>query len=131
MVLRKRALAPFTIIIACLVGLTALPSAQRAAHPTRILVLDALPPDSPTRGPFLERMSTTLRSELPPPVEVYVEFLDLDRFPDPTQTPRLTRYLGEKYGGFGIDVVIAVGSVALQFATEQPRTRTSPPPSMA
>ena len=92
-------------------------------RPTRVLLLYGLAPDSPTAAPFIERLRTTIRTELPPPVELYVEFLDLDRFPDPKESPRLARYLGDKYGGFGIDIVIAAGSVALQFATEQLRGR--------
>ena len=109
------------VVIACLAFRLPTPSAQPAVRPTRILLLYGLAPDAPTAPPFIERLRTTIRTELPPPVEFYVEYLDLDRFPDPKQTPRLARYLGDKYGGFGIDVVIAAGSVALQFATEQLR----------
>ena len=111
------------IVIACLGVPTAFPSAQPAVRPTRVLLLYGLAPDSPTAAQFIERLRSTIRTELPPLVELYVEFLDIDRFPDRKESARLARYLGDKYGGFGIDVVIAAGSVALQFATDQLRGR--------
>jgi C4-dicarboxylate-specific signal transduction histidine kinase len=123
MVRGERVLVRVAAVIACLASWTAFASAQQAARPTRVLVLYGIAPDSPTSAPYIERLRATIRSELPPPVEFYVEYLDLDRFPDSKQSPRLARYLGNKYGGFGIDIVIAVGSVALQFATEQLRDR--------
>jgi hypothetical protein len=105
------------VLATCLALPTAHPVAQPIVRPTRVLLLYSLAPDSPTAAPFIDRLRTTVRSELPPPVQVFAEFLDLDRFPDPKQAPRLARYLGDKYGKFGIDIVIATGSVALQFAT--------------
>jgi C4-dicarboxylate-specific signal transduction histidine kinase len=123
MVRYKKMLMYVAVVIACLAILTAFGAAQQAARPTRILLLYSLAPDSPTAPAFIERLRTAVRTELPPPLELYVEFLDLDRFPDPNQSPRLARYLGDKYGGFGVDVVIAAGAAALQFATHQLRER--------
>ena len=123
MVRRSRALVRVAVVIVCLGVPTAFPSAQPAVRPTRILVLYGIAPDAPAAPALIERLRTTIRTELPPPVEFYVEYLDLDRFPDPKETQRLSRFLGEKYGRFGIDIVIAAGSVALQFATEQLREK--------
>lgn len=95
--------------------------AQTPAEPNRILVLYAPAPDSPTAAPFIERLRATMRTELARPVEFYEEFLDLDRFPDAARRQQLTRYFNDKYRGFRLDVVIAVGSVALQFATNELR----------
>src|SRR4051812_4707330 len=123
MVLGVRTLARVAFATACLVVPTALASAQSAVRPTRVLLLYGHAADAPAAPPFIERLRATLHSELPPPVELYVEYLDLDRLPDQTQSPRLGRYLGDKYGNFGVDVVVAAGSVALRFATEQLRGR--------
>ena len=130
-----RLLIRLAVAIGCLAIPTALGLAQLTerpatlaserlnGRPTRVLVLYSLAPDSPTAAVFIERLRTTMRAELPEPIEFYVEFLDLDRFPVPKQEPRLAEYLGEKYGGFGVDVVIAVGSPALEFSTKQLRQR--------
>ena len=68
---------------------------------------------------FIERFRTTVRSEMPPPVEFYEEFLDFDRFPAPRRWPLLARYFNDKYNGFRFDLILCVGSVALRFATQQ------------
>ena len=108
-------------VVACLGALSARATAQAVARPTRILLLYAPAPDSPTAAMFIERFRTTVRTELPPPVEFYEEFLDFDRFQTPDRWPLLTRYFRDKYKGFPIDLVVCVGSVALRFETEQLR----------
>jgi len=123
MVRGERVRVRMAVVIACLATLAAVASPQQAVRPTRVLLLFALAPDSPTSAPLIERLRTTIRNELPAPVEFYIEYVDVDRFPDPKQSARLDRYLDDKYSGFGIDLVIAAGSVALQFATEELRDR--------
>jgi C4-dicarboxylate-specific signal transduction histidine kinase len=63
-----------------------------------------------------------MRTELGPPVEFYEEFLDFDRFPNPERRQQLARYFSDKFRGFNLDVVIAVGSVALGFTTNELRS---------
>lgn len=86
----------------------------------RILILYGLPPDAPAVSVFTQRLRETVRDETPSPVEFYEEYLDLDRFPG--RIPQLGRYFAEKYGELRVDAVIAVGSIALHFATEQLET---------
>jgi len=91
--------------------------AQSARQPVRLLMLYGLPPDAPVVSVFTQRLRQTLRDETTSPVEFYEEYLDLDRFPG--RTTQLARYFAEKYRGVHIDAIVAVGSIALHFATEQ------------
>ena len=68
---------------------------------------------------FTQQLRRTVRNETPVPVEFFEEYLDFDRFPG--RTSQLTTYFSEKYSGLRIDAIVAVGSVALRFATEQLR----------
>src|SRR3954466_14175456 len=52
-------------------------------------------------------------------VEIYSEYLDLDRFPGPNRLPQLARYFAEKYQGSRPDAIVTEGARALQFATER------------
>ena len=85
-------------------------------RPTRILILYALAPESPTSAVFLARLRTTLRAELGAPVEFFEEFVDLDRFATPEGWAYFARFYGEKYRGHPPDLVVAIGLVALEFA---------------
>jgi PAS domain S-box-containing protein len=51
-------------------------------------------------------------------MEVFSEFLQRERFPDPEQEARMAAFLGEKYAGHPIDVVITTGSSALDFMVQ-------------
>jgi signal transduction histidine kinase len=91
--------------------------AQTARPPVRILMLYGLPPDAPAVSVFTQRLRETVRDEASSPVEFYEEYLDLDRFPG--RTPQLARYFAEKYRELRVDAIVAVGSMALHFATKQ------------
>ena len=68
---------------------------------------------------FTQRLRVTVESELPLSVEFYQESLDLDRFRGGDRLSDLQAYFEQKYRGFGIDVLVPVGSRALKFAVEQ------------
>src|SRR4051794_1886215 len=92
----ERLLAHLALAIACLAIQPSLARTQPAVHTTRILVLYALAPDAPAAPPLIERLRTTIHSQVPAPVEMYVEYLDLDRFPDAREAARLGRFLNDK-----------------------------------
>lgn len=119
--LDRRVLLAITAVAVGLCGSAAHAGAQAVPSPSRILLLYAPAPDSPTAAMFIERFRSTVRAEMPPPVEFYEEFLDLDRFPGTDRWPLLTRYFSDKYTGYRIDLIVCVGSVALRFATDQLR----------
>ena len=99
-------------------GIASAPArAQTARLPVRMLMLYGLAPDAPAVSVFTQRLRETVRDETTSPLEFYEEYLDLDRFPG--RTPQLARYFAEKYRALRVDAIVAVGSMALHFATEQ------------
>ncbi|HEX4468412.1 MAG TPA: hypothetical protein VH080_02710, partial [Gemmatimonadaceae bacterium] len=94
--------------------------AQLAPEPVRILLLFGLPPEAPSVAIFTQQLRHTVRNEIAVPVEFYEEFLDFDRFSG--RTPQLAIYFSDKYRSIRIDAIVAVGSVALRFATERLRS---------
>jgi signal transduction histidine kinase len=67
---------------------------------------------------FTQRLRATVQRELASPLEFYQEALDLDRFSSRERAKPLERYFADKYRGFGIDVVVPVGTRALRFAID-------------
>jgi signal transduction histidine kinase len=66
---------------------------------------------------FSQRLRLTVQ-ELVSPVEFFQEALDLERFAGRDRSS-LTEYFDDKYRGFGIDVVVPIGTRALQFAVDE------------
>lgn len=98
---------------ACLVlAATAQTAAQPEPPPTRITALWHPAGCSCDRG-FTQRLRSTISDSLTAHVEFYEEFLDLDRFSAPSRQPQLGRYFADKYAGFRLDAVVAVGTPAL------------------
>lgn len=113
-----------TFAAALAVGLCALapPSAgQHQMRPTRVLVLYQQQPETQPMLEFGEQLRRTLRADFKSPIEFYQEPLDFDRFAGRQDSSPLASYFEDKYRQFGIDVVVPVGSRALQFAVERLR----------
>jgi hypothetical protein len=117
--MRRTIALSVAILMACVAIPTTRTAAQGAPRSTRILIVYTWAPESPMAWQFIERFRTTVRSELPPPVEFYEEHLDLDRFATPAQWSLLSRYLGQKYRNFSIDLIVPVGPAALPFTTQE------------
>jgi signal transduction histidine kinase len=64
-----------------------------------------------TDGAFRRALAATLGEK----VDVYTEFLDIQRFPEPKQQDRLAAYLHDKFAGRPIDLVVAGGSPSIRF----------------
>lgn len=109
------ALAAVTLTLA----LAPAAAAQVTGRPTRVLVLYQQQLETQPMLEFTQPLRLTVREELGAPVEFYQEALDIDRFAGREGSSPLTRYLEDKYRGFGIDVVVPVGGRALRFAVDQ------------
>ena len=94
-------------------------TAQRAARPTRVLVIYQQQAETQPMLEFAQRLRMTVTRELGGPVEFYQEALDFDRFTGLEQSSPLANYLADKYRQFGVDVVVPVGGRALKFAVDQ------------
>ena len=110
------------LVTAFVLFLCVLPSnatAQRAGHPTRVLVLYQQQAETQPMLDFTQQLRLTITKELGSPVEFYQEALDFDRFAGREQSSPLVDYFNDKYRRFGIDIVVPVGGRALRFAVDQ------------
>jgi signal transduction histidine kinase len=94
-------------------------SAAEEARPRSMLVLD----QSDVRAPFYYEVFSRLRAVVNagsgPPVTIYAESLDLNRFNGPGYEEGLQRHFQSKYRDKPIGVVVPIGSAALDYAMRQ------------
>jgi signal transduction histidine kinase len=84
-----------------------------------VLILYGHDPNAPGVVAFTNGLQSVIRAELPEPIELYNEVLDLDRFSDPSILEPIARYLDEKYRTVAFDAIVTEGSLALEFTTER------------
>ena len=113
---RTRLVTAFVLFL-CVLAPNA--TAQRAGHPTRVLVLYQQQAETQPMLEFTQQLRLTITKELGSPVEFYQEALDFDRFAGREQSSPLVDYFNDKYRRFGIDIVVPVGGRALRFAVAQ------------
>jgi C4-dicarboxylate-specific signal transduction histidine kinase len=97
-------------------ALTTSAFAQPIQETTRILMIYAHDPNAPGVASFAGQLKGVVRAQIPTGLEIYDEYLDLGRFPDPIRSPQLARYFAEKYRSFTPDAIVAAGAQALRFA---------------
>ena len=93
--------------------------AEPPGQPGRLLLVYGIAPELPEVASFTKQLRLAMRSEVARPVEFYPEYLDLDRFPG--RVPELADYFDDKYRGYRIDVIVAIGAAALRFSSENLR----------
>jgi PAS domain S-box-containing protein len=106
------------IICACLALVLFARQAIASDDAKRVLILSEGESNLPAATNIGTIMRETLRSKLPTGLIIYSEFLDVDRFPEPSHDARMATFLGEKYTGIPINLVIANGPRALDFMLE-------------
>lgn len=86
--------------------------------PRSILILE----QSDSRSPFYAAIYSGLQSQVnanpTSPVIIYVENLDLSRFPGPEYEQSLRTHLKVKYRSISLGVIVTVGPVALKYALQ-------------
>ncbi|HXT14254.1 MAG TPA: ATP-binding protein [Gemmatimonadaceae bacterium] len=95
--------------------------AQHAVRQTHVLILYQQQAETRPMVEFGQQLRRALRVELGSPVQFYQEALDFDRFTGREHSSPLKNYFDDKYGRFGIDVIVPVGSRALRFAIDHLR----------
>lgn len=99
------------------VAVSDLAAAQPVPRGTvRILVLYGIEPELPVTSAFTRELRSGVTHAIPTHIEFYAEYLDMDRFSDADRSGQLAGYFAEKYKGFRLDAIVAVGGQALQFA---------------
>jgi signal transduction histidine kinase len=119
-VLFMRLIERGTILMALLLSSAAAPlHARPVQQATKILIVYAHDANAPGLVAFADQLKSQLREEIPAGLEIYDEFLDLDRFHDPDRSLQLARYFAEKYQEFRPDAIVAEGAQALRFVTDR------------
>lgn len=91
-----------------------LPAAQ-AASPRTVLAVYCSAEEVPANRARDEAIRRALRSRPHEPVEYFAEYLESDRVPEREASLALREYIGRKYRGQRIDLVLAITDAALQF----------------
>lgn len=92
--------------------------AQGRDRPARVLLVFQQQAETSPMLDFSRSLRTAIRDELRSPVEFFQESLDLDRFAGSEHSLGLDEYFRKKYRGFDVDVIVAVGTRALEFAVD-------------
>src|SRR5688572_1869554 len=99
--------------------LAPVPSFAAQTLPRSILILE----QSDVRSPFYAAIYSGLLSEVNAsansPVTIYVENLDLSRFPRPEYEQSLRAHLEVKYRDIPLGTILTVGPVALKYVLER------------
>ena len=82
----------------------------------RVLLLHQELGSRPFRARFNATFVDTMRSESAMPVDIYEEAIEPERFGTGDQPRLITTYLKDKYASRPIDVLVVVGTRALEFA---------------
>src|SRR5258708_20533001 len=83
--------------------------------PRSVLILEQSNPNLPSYVEFSSGFSASLNASSASAVDVYIESLDINRFGSAEYEEVLGRYLHEKYRTKPIGVIVAVGTLALEF----------------
>jgi signal transduction histidine kinase len=89
--------------------------ARALDKPRRVLILSAYNYTFPAATQVIDGVQTRLRERAPTQIAIDAEFLDLVRVADPAHELNTATFLQEKYARTPPDVVIVVGTAALQF----------------
>ena len=127
--IRRLKPAIWRLVGVCLVlGLCSLAVVARTVDAKRVLILHSNQSVLPATVTADDAIRRELRSGTMAPLEVFSEFLDKERFPEPEQDSRMAAFLAEKYATRRIDVVIATGLPALDFLVQRRRSQFSGAP---
>lgn len=92
---------------------------QAVAGPNkRILILYENQATLPAVVQVAAGLRESMLANMPLDMEIYSEYLDTDRFPDPANVIRIADYLISKYASIRFDMVLAGGPGALRFALD-------------
>lgn len=109
-----------TLLIIC--GFLTLSTCAAAEGVKRVVLLSESESDLPAAVAMEAGIRDTLRTKFPSGLEIYSEYLDLDRFSDPALDANTATYLERKYASTPVDIVIAVGPRALAFSLQHRAT---------
>jgi PAS domain S-box-containing protein len=105
------------VIVALLFPIVAEPAAAQNA-PQRIFLLEGLTATQPAGLRTLEAFQNQLKEKGGRNIEVFIDFLELGRFPGEAHRKRTAQYLSEKYSDRRPDLLVPISRGALDFVME-------------
>jgi PAS domain S-box-containing protein len=115
---RESALRRFALLLAmCLAAAVGASAAQAQERNKRVLLLYPYDNTLPATNLSGEAARKRLLERTGNKVEIYIDFLDLVRFPDDAHAQRTARFLAEKYARTPLDLVIVLNTESQRFAT--------------
>ena len=103
-------------------GLCSWACASEPQSTKKILILFSYQSVTPGFLEWDEGIRSVLQGTAREPMEFYIEFLDLARFPDKIYLQNLVNLLQEKYSGKKLDLLIPVAPLAFHFLFEHGNT---------
>lgn len=115
--LKRVALVAFiTLIALTAVAPTGVMAAQSSAGPARVVILTGADPSQPAVFVQIKGLRDQLEAAFPQGAEVYLDALDGFRFGAGDLTPEFLALMQKKYAGQRIDLLVAIGNHAADFA---------------
>jgi PAS domain S-box-containing protein len=93
--------------------------ASRADETKRVLIIHSNQSVLPATIIVDASIRQEMQAQLPGRLEIFSEFLDTERFPEPEHETQMAAFLREKYAKHPIDLLIVTGSQALDFLTQR------------
>jgi signal transduction histidine kinase len=84
----------------------------------RIFFLESLSPVTPAAVRTIEAFKQRLREKTTENFDIYVDYMELVRFPSQAHADRTAQYLAGKYSEVAPDLVVALGRAAVPFMTK-------------
>src|SRR5262249_50273137 len=113
---RDRAfIAPIAYFMCVLVFQTVAWSAAANETSRRIFLLEGLTPTQPAGMQTLEAFKDRLKERGAQNIEIFVDFLELGRFPGPEHEAQMARFLSEKFAEKPPDLLVPISRGALAF----------------
>jgi hypothetical protein len=99
----------------CFVLVTPATDAAAADHRRRIYFLESLAPTQPAAGRAIGAFQARLAEKTKEPFDIFIDYMELGRFPGQAHIDSTVRYLAEKYREAPPDVLIPLGRAAIPF----------------
>jgi PAS domain S-box-containing protein len=119
---RRAHIARINFVCSALIFLTAWWPAGADEQPRRILLLEGLTVTQPAGVRTLEAFKNRLKERGVENIEMFIEFLELGRFPGEAHKTRTARFLAEKYSANPPDLLMPISRGALAFLLQHRST---------
>ncbi len=123
----------YKLICIALIGLlhsSGVASASDATRPKNVVILFAFGTGLPAYEVLYQRIRETIQRDVPGPVNIYAEYLDLERFPNESYQQRFFDLFRDKYANKHIDLFIRIAQSAQKLVEKYGKNIFSDTPTL-